>query len=171
MKKISTALYIGRFQPFHLGHLDAVKQILQKCERILIVVGSAEDSYLSDNPFTVGERISMIDEALRAEKIEASSYMILPVRNIDNYALWTAHVQMYCPYFDVVFSGSEIVRGLFESCSDKPVFGLDFNFEISATRIRNAIKANDSAWQKMVSQAVLKQIEKINGVERVKICE
>ncbi len=33
-------LMMGRFQPFHLGHLDLVKQILSECDKVIIAITS-----------------------------------------------------------------------------------------------------------------------------------
>src|SRR5437870_10806299 len=62
---MATGLYVGRFQPFHLGHLKAVKYILGRVDELIIVVGSAQHSHTLDNPFTAGERITMIRLALK----------------------------------------------------------------------------------------------------------
>ncbi len=51
-----TALLIGRFQPFHNGHLEVVKTISKKCDRMIIGIGSAQLSHTFENPFTAGER-------------------------------------------------------------------------------------------------------------------
>ncbi|MEM1589096.1 MAG: adenylyltransferase/cytidyltransferase family protein, partial [Candidatus Bathyarchaeia archaeon] len=45
-------LFVGRFQPFHKGHLQAVKEILDEVDELVIVVGSAQYSHRIDNPFT-----------------------------------------------------------------------------------------------------------------------
>ncbi|TMI56005.1 nicotinamide-nucleotide adenylyltransferase, partial [Candidatus Bathyarchaeota archaeon] len=42
---MTTGLYVGRFQPFHLGHLEAVRHILSKVDELVVVVGSAHDSH------------------------------------------------------------------------------------------------------------------------------
>jgi len=31
-------LMMGRFQPFHLGHLDLVRQILKECDEVVIAI-------------------------------------------------------------------------------------------------------------------------------------
>ena len=51
-------LLIGRFQPFHLGHLNAVEYALKNVDILWIVVGSADKSHEYRNPFTAGERIA-----------------------------------------------------------------------------------------------------------------
>lgn len=59
-KKYDLGVYIGRFQPFHQGHLDAVLEALQSVSRLLILVGSANRARDTRNPFTFEERRWMI---------------------------------------------------------------------------------------------------------------
>ena len=48
---------MGRYQPFHLGHLDLAKQILEECDEVIIAITSSQFNYLQKDPFTAGERI------------------------------------------------------------------------------------------------------------------
>ena len=57
---VNRGLYVGRFQPFHLGHLGAIKAVLKEIDEFVIVIGSAQYSHNSNNPFTAGERLVMI---------------------------------------------------------------------------------------------------------------
>lgn len=50
-------IYPGRFQPFHLGHLEVLKWGLNKVDELIVLVGSAQESHTLTNPFTAGERI------------------------------------------------------------------------------------------------------------------
>jgi bifunctional NMN adenylyltransferase/nudix hydrolase len=55
------AVFIGRFQPFHNGHLEVVRQALAEAGRLLIVIGSDEAARRPDFvPFTAAERREMI---------------------------------------------------------------------------------------------------------------
>src|SRR5207302_562889 len=63
------AFFIGRFQPFHRGHLAMVRRILESNEEIIVGIGSAQYSHTGENPFTAGERYEMIKRALDAEGI------------------------------------------------------------------------------------------------------
>ncbi len=63
-------LYVGRFQPFHKGHLEAIKEVLDEIEELVIVIGSAQYSHNIHNPFTAGERLVMIRHALQEAGIE-----------------------------------------------------------------------------------------------------
>lgn len=57
-------LYIGRFQPFHNGHLRLVEDALTKCQTLVIGVGSTNRPYSEKNPFLYFERVSMILESV-----------------------------------------------------------------------------------------------------------
>lgn len=160
------ALYIGRFQPFHNGHLDAVTQVLAQHQKVIIGIGSAEDNFLPQNPFTAGERISMIDSALLEASIDPARFQIIPIRNINNYALWVSHVELYCPQFGVVYTGSEIVSELFSKHGQHPVKQIEKKIAVSATIVRDKI-LNDQSWQELLPSAVVQQIEGINGVKRI----
>ena len=61
-------LIVGRFQPYHAGHHNSVKKILQEVDELVIVVGSSDNSHTVPNPFTAGERIEMISCCLKADK-------------------------------------------------------------------------------------------------------
>ena len=67
---MARGLFVGRFQPFHNGHLEAVKSILRECDEAVIAVGSSQKSHEPDNLFTVGERIEMIYESLKEAAID-----------------------------------------------------------------------------------------------------
>lgn len=156
---MSSALFIGRFQPFHLGHLDVIKQILKKEKHLIIGIGSAENSRKKKNPFTASERYQMIDSALKEKKIPPEKYTIIPVRNIDNYDLWTKHVESLVPPFKTVYTGSSIVKKLFLKDGRFKVKDMKFNIQVCATEIREKMIEGE-AWEKFVPKAVAKLIKK-----------
>ena len=85
---LNRGLFIGRFQPFHLGHLATIKFALKSVEQLVIVVGSADKSHELRNPFTAGERIEMIKSSLDTDnEIEISRIFIIPVPDINVHAL------------------------------------------------------------------------------------
>lgn len=167
---MQSALFVGRFQPFHLGHLDVVKKILENNERVIIVIGSAEKNFLPDNPFTAGERFQLIDEALKEAKIPAEKYCIIPVRNVNNYALWVNHINCYIPPYTHLFTGSEIVKACYEGKYHRPheknkngpeIIQLKRVLKISATKVREEILKKKN-WQKLVPHAVAKLLKTWN---------
>ena len=79
---VNRGLYVGRFQPFHLGHLDAIKNVLKEVDELVIVIGSAQYSHSSDNPFTAGERLVMVHRALLEAGVDYSKLWIVPVPDV-----------------------------------------------------------------------------------------
>lgn len=58
------AVFIGRFQPFHNGHLEIVETALKKAKKVIIVIGSARSGRTIKNPWSYAERVGMISGCL-----------------------------------------------------------------------------------------------------------
>ncbi len=166
-------LYIGRFQPFHLGHADAVRQIFQKFQgekiKLFIGIGSAEDNFQPKNPITAGERFEIIESAMQELDISSEDYAIVPIRNINHYALWPQHVQQYLPEISVFASGSPLTQNLWENAFPaSEILSLSKREDISGTEIRKAIAENDSQKiQKFLLPSVQKKIQKFLLADRL----
>lgn len=52
--------FIGRFQPFHMGHKAVVDEALKRAKKVALVLGSHDQPRNTRNPFTTSERIEMI---------------------------------------------------------------------------------------------------------------
>lgn len=52
--------FIGRFQPFHRGHKEAIDTIIDKGYKPLIIIGSASEHSTDRNPYNSQQRIKMI---------------------------------------------------------------------------------------------------------------
>ena len=68
MKKYPFGIYIGRFQPLHLGHLQTIKFALEQTEQLILILGSDRLATDIKNPWNSEERIKMIQSCLNAEK-------------------------------------------------------------------------------------------------------
>ncbi len=161
--------FIGRFQPFHLGHLEAVKSLLKEVDELIIGVGSAQYSHTFKDPFNAGERTLMIRLSLEEEKVPPSRYLIIPIPDVNDNRLWVAHVVSLVPPFRVVYSNNSLVRVLFEEAGYEvrpvPFYHRD---KYCATEIRKKmIEGGD--WRSLVPPAVAKIIEEIKGVERIRL--
>jgi len=62
MKPYDTCFLCGRFEPFHNGHASLVETGKKFCDRMIIFVGSAQESGTERNPFNVSTRINLIKE-------------------------------------------------------------------------------------------------------------
>ncbi|OIP82057.1 nicotinamide-nucleotide adenylyltransferase [Candidatus Peregrinibacteria bacterium CG_4_9_14_0_8_um_filter_44_15] len=166
---LSTALFIGRFQPFHLGHLDAFKQALSENDRVIIGIGSSEQNYVEENPFTAGERFEMIEKTMDAEGVDHAKYMIIPIRNIDNFSLWASHVKLLCPTFQRLYTGSHMVKELFaKHASDIEVMDVDIKLDANATTIREKILSEDPSWEELVPPTVAEYLKEKHAASRLK---
>ena len=110
--EIMRGLMMGRFQPFHLGHLDLVKQILSECDEVIIAITSSQFNYLEKDPFTAGERIEMIHQSLKEASVDLSRCFIIAIENQFNIATWGSYLKASLPKFDKVYSGNDYVSML-----------------------------------------------------------
>ena len=60
MKPYDCGLICGRFQTFHKGHESLVETGLKLCDRLLILVRSAQDCGTERNPFNINTRTKML---------------------------------------------------------------------------------------------------------------
>jgi len=163
MKK---GLILGRFQPFHYGHLELIKSIIENEIEPLICIGSAQYSHTDENPFTVKERKKMIDTIMKSKNCE---YSIFEIPDINNYDLYVSHLEKFVPDFDYVYSGNPIVQKLFGNAGYDIIKLKMINREVwEGSAIRLAMKEGDD-WESAVPSQIVEIIHNINGTERLKI--
>jgi len=165
---VKRGLFVGRFQPFHKGHLWAVEHILKEVNELVIVIGSAQYSHKVDNPFTVGERLTMIRRALEEAKIPLSRCWVVPVPDLGIHMLWVAEIVGYTPKFNLVYVNEPLTKRLFVEAGFKvkPV-SLHQREVYDATEIRERMLKGKN-WKTLVSKSVAQFIEEIDGTQRLK---
>ena len=160
------AFFIGRFQPFHNGHLKVIKHFFKKYDEIIIGIGSSQYSDTFDNPFTSDERKKMIDDTLIKHKI--SKYKIILIPDIHNPPKWVDHILSIYSDFEVVITNSKLTMELFSEKGFKIVQPPMFEKEkYSGQEIRRRMR-KDELWQECVPSEVIKIILEIDGVNRIK---
>lgn len=91
------SVYIGRFNPFHLGQAHVLNQALETSKLVIVLVGSSGQARSLKNPFTFEERKAMIGSWYADSGFEETlpgALRILPLRDYpyaDN--LWITGVQ------------------------------------------------------------------------------
>jgi nicotinamide-nucleotide adenylyltransferase len=162
-------LMMGRFQPFHLGHLGLAKQILDECDEVIIAVTSSQFNYLEKDPFTAGERIEMIHNSLKDASLDLNRCFVVPLENQFNISTWASYLKSTLPNFDKVYSGNDYVSMLLSDSGivtvrpkflDKPQF--------NSTKIRLMI-ISDENWSELVPNAVYQLLTKIDAKNRLKV--
>ncbi len=164
---VKRGLFVSRFQPIHNGHVKVIGDILKQVDELVIVLGSAQYSHTADNPFTVGERITMIRKALKSADIPITRCWIIPVPDVHMHMMWVSEVTGYTPKFDTVYTNEPLTRRLFIEAGFK-VKSVPFHKRkiYSATEIRQRM-LNNKSWQELVPESVTQFIKEIKGIERI----
>ena len=87
----ATAVVIGRWQIFHNGHLRLLRAALERCQDVIVVVGSAWRARDVSNPFSYAERAAMVRAALSDD--EAQRVRFLPIRDYADDDRWVRVLQ------------------------------------------------------------------------------
>jgi nicotinamide-nucleotide adenylyltransferase len=165
---MNRGIFVGRFQPFHKGHIAVIKKIMNEVDELIIIVGSSQYSHTLDNPFTAGERITMIRMALEEERIQLSKIWIIPVPDVHQHALWVSQIKGYSPEFNIVYANEPLTRRLFlESGFRVKPMQLINRDDYMATKIRNQITTKGN-WEELVPKSVAKYIKDIKGDRRIR---
>lgn len=163
---MSRGLFIGRFQPYHLGHHQAILKLSSELDELIIAIGSAQHSHQLQNPFTAGERMYMISSALKG-KLTNPCYLI-PVMDVNRNSIWVAHLRSLCPPFERVYSCNPLVLRLFREAGIQAMEHELIQPKLySGTEIRRRMIA-DEPWEHLVPPEVAQVIKQIGGVERLK---
>ena len=160
-------LYIGRFQPFHLGHLEAIKYCLSSVDELIIGIGSSQESYTARNPFTLTERVKMVVLSLIDANIDFQRIFLVAIPDSREGERWCDIVLDRCPRFDLAFSNdpwtiSELNEAGIE-VHPIPFYKRDLYI---ATKIRDAILSGEN-WEQLVPNPTKEVLTSINARKRL----
>jgi cytidyltransferase-like protein len=126
------AIFIGRYQPYHYGHIELIQQKLNEGVPALIMVRDIAPD--EKNPFTTEQTVEMI-EKYHAAKGDDVKVIIIPDIESVNYG-----------------------RGVgYEINEFTPPDNIGF---ISATKIRESISTGDDNWKSMVDESIQSDVVK-----------
>jgi len=168
-KKNRCALFIGRFQPFHYGHLHIIKTIVEENKQLKIGIGSSQEYNTKMNPFNFKERKSFITESLKKTGIDFKKITFYEIPDMYDAKKWVDNIFKIVGDFDIIYTPNEWIRNLFlgKKCEIvKPKYY--HKDEFNGAYIRELISKNDNKWTELVPKPVIKLIEKIDGIERIK---
>ena len=157
-------ILIGRFQPFHDGHMRVVEDIIDEVDELVLGIGSADASHEPRNPFTAGERIMMIQNTLA--ELDGTTYVV-PLDDMDRNSVWVSHVESMSPWFDVAYSNNPLVIRLFrEAGTDVRQTEMFDREQLKGSEIRKLMARNDD-WTQFVPEAVVEVVEEVDGINRM----
>ena len=151
-----------------MGHLDAIKEVLKAVDELVIAIGSAQYSHNLNNPFTAGERLVMVRQALKEADVDYSRIWIVPVPDVHLHMLWVSALEGYTPRFNVVFSNEPLTRRLFMEKGYKVKSIRFFEREIYTSTLIREKMLKDESWTLLVPKSVAKFITEIDGVNRLR---
>jgi len=129
------AIFVGRYQPYHYGHISLIEQKLNEGIPALIMVRDIEPD--EKNPFTTEQTIGMIETY---HKSKGQDVLVMKIPDIEsvNYG-----------------------RGVgYEINEFTPPDNIGF---ISATKIRNSINEGNEEWKEMVDESIQQKVVEYLG--------
>ena len=152
-KESKCGLIVGRFQPIHEGHCNIIKKALSMCDKLIIVIGSMQESRTQRNPFTYEEREKFIRNIFY-EEIRNDRMIVIGIPDRErpsNDSSWGVHLFNYIEEKlgcrpNIIFEGQEGERATWYDDLGEHIQvhrvsrGL---IPISATKVREAIIKKD----------------------------
>ena len=159
-------LLVGRFQPFHLGHLEALQFALTKVDKLWVGLGSSNQPIQKNNPFTADQRKKMIISSIPDYMKGRISIYFIP--DLDNHIKWIEKINDIVPDFDVIFSNDELTKHLYSKRNIK-VISIPFlkRDRLSGTNIRDLI-TTDQKWDNLVPEGTKKFLIENNAKDHLK---
>ena len=144
-------VFLGRFQPLHNGHHQAIEQLKEEYENLSIVIGSADKSRTEKNPLTAEEREKIIKSCF-------SDTDVLHLEDDESDEVWAKKLGEFEP--EIVVSGNQNVRDILEEFTDLEVKKPEmFHPDIySGSEVRRRIKS-DEEWRYLVPACSKEKIE------------
>jgi len=141
-------------------------EALEKCDELIVGIGSAQESHTFENPFTAGERIEMIRRCLGKDKLART--IMIPIPDVNRFAIWVSHVESFVPPFELVFTNNPLTRSLFEEKDYKvtPMKMYDRS-RYAGTVIRERM-LNGEKWDDLIPQQIRGYLKKLDGASRIK---
>ncbi len=168
-----TGLLVGRFQTFHKGHQKLVETGLLLCDRLLVLVGSAQECGTERNPLNIETRIQMI----KAVYPDDSRVMIYALSDLSNendirpewgrYVLENVDRYIYKAPELMIYGNDESRSRWFDTEDIKDTSEFIVNrgaLPISATMLRELmVKDNRREWMKWVDPKLHKMYDRLRN--------
>lgn len=149
-----TALIVGRFQPFHKGHLFLIKKALEKANKIIIGIGSA-NIIDENNPIDFETRKKVIKAVFYKEGIEDKLIKIVPLSDYFDDKKWLLNLVKQVGKFDLTLGHNEWTNNILKKAGYK-VLKVDYYKRplYEGWRIRKLIKEGKK-WQDRVPKYIV----------------
>lgn len=93
MKNFGVTVVIGRFQPFHKGHLNLIHKAMLLAPKTFVFLGSDNATRTPKNIWTTSERLQMIKPCFLEQELQQIIFAGLPDYQDDQD--WVNHIQEF----------------------------------------------------------------------------
>lgn len=162
MKQYKVALFIGRFQPFHNGHLYSLNKCLELADRVIVGIGSSQESGTENNPWDYEARKEMVDSLPGV----ARKVQIVAIPDVHDDIKWGNLIreiieQAGYKFSDVVGVGNnEWTNRIFRNIGIVVYeTGLYMRDELEGIKIRALMRDQNNSWKLRVPKTVVKCLE------------
>lgn len=153
-KKYKCGLYVGRFQPLHMGHTSIMMRMFRECDMVIIAIGSAQQCGTKKNPFSYALRANMIRALFRETFPRANNVYIIPMDDREhpsNDPSWGSYLISRTKVYtglvpDVIYEGEEAERNNWYDNLDIPVERVSREaITTTGTRVRECLLNDEHA--------------------------
>jgi cytidyltransferase-like protein len=161
----------GRFQPFHLGHLEYLRGAAARSDEVWVGITNPDPTRIREeptdplrhlpesNPWTYAERLLMVTQAARDDGIDVH---VIPFP-VNEPELWPAYVPPLVTQYLRLFSawgGTKLDR-MREAGYEVVILDEGAEKEISGADVREAIRTGGD-WESLVPPGVARVIRSLD---------
>ena len=158
-------LLVGRFQPFHMGHIFSIREALKLCDKLWLCIGSTNVKPSFKNPFSVQERREMMESSIDPELLKR--IRIYEVPDVDDHKKWLKHLDSIVPAYGLVITKDPILEHLYsyreEKIVDVPFVDRD---KLCGIKIRDLILSGKN-WKEYVPERTAQILDRIDAHGRL----
>lgn len=144
---MKAGIYIGRFQPIHIGHVQAILSAKTSVDHLYILIGSANQCRSIKNPWPFQERFTTVHDALLKAGMHKEWFTIVPLNDYQySDSQWITEVRTIADQYQL---GKPVLMGHTKEGNDYLKWFPDWGYReipavhnISATQVREEMFRN-----------------------------
>ena len=176
MNRARRGMIHGRFQPFHLGHLDYLRGAAERSEEVFVGITNPDPTRIrpepsdplrhlpESNPWSYAERLLMVKAAAADIGLHSAHVHVIPFP-VNEPELWPAYVPDGVTQYLRLFSewGGTKLERLQEAGYEVVVLDRGAEKQISGADVRERLREGGD-WQSLVPPGVARVIRELERV-------
>lgn len=150
-------LVVGRFQPFHKGHVYLLQQAAQVAGKLVIALGSVgvDDQ---DNPLSYEQRLAMLHQVLEQEGLADRVIKIFPSHDHESDEAWVREIVEQAGEFEVVIGNNDWTNRVLSEAGYQVMTIPDLRRDVyEGTQVRQLARQGE-AWEDRVPEYLVDQV-------------